>query len=124
MEQNKPLQELTDEQLVDRFFAEQMQTPLPDDGFSTRVIEQLPAPPSHINSLWALICLIAGVVYFFAIDGLGLIGKLLRDGGLQIVNSLATAQLHTSTLVGLYVAGIVVMLLIARDFTAELRHEL
>ena len=59
---------LSDEELVAMFFAEQKQE-LPDDGFSKRVMQQLPSRSLRLSRIWTLVCSLLGIGLFFWADG-------------------------------------------------------
>ena len=54
---------IADEQMIQMFFADH-QEEIPDDGFSQRVMQHLPAP-SHrrMERWWQVACLVMGVIF-------------------------------------------------------------
>lgn len=59
---------LSDDELVAMFFAEQKQE-LEDDGFSKRVMQQLPSRSLRLSRIWTLVCSLLGIGLFFCADG-------------------------------------------------------
>ena len=58
---------LRDDELVAMFFAEQKQE-LEDDGFSKRVMQQLPSRSLRLSRIWTLVCSLLGIGLFFWAD--------------------------------------------------------
>ena len=61
---------LDDDELLARFFNEN-RVELADDGFSARVMQQLPSRSVRLSRIWTLVCTLAGVVFLVWADGLG-----------------------------------------------------
>ncbi|MBO4486688.1 MAG: DUF5056 domain-containing protein [Prevotella sp.] len=60
---------LSDDELVAMFFEENRQE-LSDDGFTQRVMEQLPSRSVRLNRIWTVVCSLLGIVFFILADGL------------------------------------------------------
>lgn len=59
----------SDDMLVDKFLS-QHATPLPDDGFTQRVMTRLPdSNAQRLNRLWIAFCTLLGVVVFYLCNG-------------------------------------------------------
>ena len=73
---------MSDEELVAMFFAENRQE-VEDNGFSRRVMKQLPNKSIRLGRIWMVFCTIVGIAFFFLADGLGqlkmLFGNLLGN---------------------------------------------
>jgi len=67
---------LSDDELVAMFFDENRQE-ISDDGFSQRVMEQLPSRSVRLNRIWTLVCSLLGIVFFIWADGLAQLKLLL-----------------------------------------------
>lgn len=71
-----------DERLVECFF-EQHKVEIEDNGFSRRVMEQLPDGTRRANRIWTIVCAIAGISMFFLLDAfdslLRVLGNVLGD---------------------------------------------
>jgi len=65
-----------DEQLIQMFFAEQRQD-IPDQGFSRRVMRQLPSRAWQLNRIWTAICSVVGILLFFFCGGTQIVKLLL-----------------------------------------------
>lgn len=59
-----------DEQMLIRFFEENRQE-IEDDGFTQRVVRQLPSRAVRISQVWSWICWLLGIALFFMMDGVG-----------------------------------------------------
>ena len=73
---------ISDEELLAMFFAENRQE-VEDNGFSRRVMKQLPDRTIRLGRIWMVFCTIVGIAFFFLADGLGqlkmLFGNLLGN---------------------------------------------
>ena len=69
---------LSDDELVAMFFAEQKQE-LEDDGFSKRVMQQLPSRSLRLSRIWTLVCSLLGIGLFFWADGFGQLKRLFLN---------------------------------------------
>ena len=67
---------MTDDELVAMFFEENRQE-LADDGFSQRVMRQLPSRSLRLSRIWTALCLLAGIGFFVWIDGLSQLRRVL-----------------------------------------------
>lgn len=66
MTDNKDFLTPKEEQMLRQFFTEHKQA-IPDDGFSRRVIRQLPVSPLRLERIWTALCVTIGIVIFFAL---------------------------------------------------------
>ena len=58
-----------DEQLLERFFSTAQQQTIADNGFTQRVMRQLPDRSLWLSRLWTALCLTAGIVLFVVCKG-------------------------------------------------------
>ena len=74
--------------IIEDFFKQAAQQQIEDNGFTERVMQQLPEPKRDIvrklSRLWSLFCILVGVGLFFAFGGLDLL-KGLFLGGLRML---------------------------------------
>ena len=56
-----------DEDILQKFFAEYT-TEIEDDGFSQRVMQQLPKRQVNLNRIWTFICIVIGIAFFLLSD--------------------------------------------------------
>lgn len=54
--------------LTERFIKEASQTHIADNGFSNRVMSQLPTNSVRMERMWTLFCIVLSGVLFFALD--------------------------------------------------------
>lgn len=57
--------------MLEQFFSEAAQQQIADNGFTERVMAQLPSRINWLTRLWTLFCLIVFGVWFVAFDGAG-----------------------------------------------------
>ena len=74
--------------IIEDFFKQAAQQQIEDNGFTERVMQQLPESKRDIvrklSRLWSLFCILVGVGLFFAFGGLDLL-KGLFLGGLRML---------------------------------------
>ena len=86
-----------DEELLRDFFARSRCMHVADDGFTARVMEQIPETlpwgQRLICRLWAAACVVVSIVVFFANDGIALVKQSL---GSAFCNAAATASQYAA----------------------------
>ena len=71
--------DMTDEQLLERFFQPAREQQIADRGFTQRVAERLPERHTLLLSrLWTLFCVAAAAVVFYLCDGWSLLTTSLN----------------------------------------------
>ena len=61
---------MTDNELLEHFFKDVHQMTIADNGFSDRVMEQIPrSNTSRLSVMWTLFCVFIAVMLFVAFDG-------------------------------------------------------
>lgn len=78
-----------DEQLLERFFQQPSRQTIADNGFTQRVMRQLPDRSLRLSRLWSALCVMAGVVLFVAGKG----WKPIVEGVLSLVHT-PLADIH------------------------------
>ena len=58
-----------DDKMLEAFFRETRETQIEDDGFTTRVLRQLPDRTLQLSRLWTLFCVAVGAVLFVWVGG-------------------------------------------------------
>lgn len=71
-----------DEQLLTGFFKKH-KAPIEDNGFSQRVMHNLPQSSNRVAQIWTTVCATVTLVLFIAIDGVTLTLNALREALLQ-----------------------------------------
>ncbi|MCO6026051.1 DUF5056 domain-containing protein [Prevotella cerevisiae] len=82
-----------DEQLVNRFFAEHSE-PIPDKGFSEKVMRNIPDRAWYISRIWGVLCVIAGILLFVEMKGWELLGTLFQSSFIGAYHSCAEKVSH------------------------------
>lgn len=98
-----------DEQLLMRFFDEQRQD-IDDNGFTENVMRQLPTKTLRISRWWTVICWAIGIAFFFIVDGVGQLRRILTALLGDVIGMLSTIHLPVSTIV---MTSIVILILLA-----------
>lgn len=93
-----------DDKLLNLFFAEHRQE-IADNGFSRRVIRNLPDRSQRLSQIWVTFCFTLALVLFVAFDGLRLVLDTLRETFTTAVHTGAT-ELDPKSLI---IAGIVLL---------------
>ncbi|MBP5778096.1 MAG: DUF5056 domain-containing protein [Prevotella sp.] len=74
--------------MIEEFFKQAAQQQIEDNGFTERVMQNLPvttvSKSRRLSHLWTLFCLVIGVALFFAFGGMQLM-KVAMTGLLQMV---------------------------------------
>ena len=96
---------MTDNELLQQFFQAARQTELPDNGFTERVMQQLPSgsrSSSLLKSrLWTAFCIVIAVTLFVLLRGWELIGY----GLLMLVNNSQALKDNLIIFIALAVVG-------------------
>lgn len=110
-----------DDQLIHSFFSRHPQEPLPDDGFTARVMEQISLQHDVQTAIrvrrWIAFCVAVGIVAFVVLGGKDiLMDELTRlRGNLlgMIVNQMVSPQGMLNALLGMFSLLALVCMLIA-----------
>lgn len=105
----------TDDKLLKQFFNEQKHE-IPDDGFSKRVMRNLPRD-KKVSGIWISLCGIAAVILFFAMNGLVTLGNIIREALVSFVGIASTTSIDIRMAAILALALLIVCL--NRVFSAE-----
>lgn len=97
-----------DGRLVARFF-EEHKVEIEDNGFSRRVMNQLPDGARRASRIWTFVCTVAGIAMFFLLDCFDslrmVLGNILGD----VVGFFSSVQLPGLTPITLYLAVLTIM---------------
>lgn len=113
MKKEEHVMEEKNDILIEQFFAVQKASmkPLPDYGFTRRVMLQLPDRTPIVAQLWSIGCTAAALALFFYCHGAELLWNALREvyqsGALQSIPQSADTQ-------SWLVAGVVILFLICQ----------
>lgn len=105
--------EMDDNKLLKDFFSEHKQE-IADNGFSRRVIKNLPNRALRISNTWTTCCCAIALILFFTLGGLQAIGSLLNEIIVLMVSYGAT----NLDLKSLLIAGFVLFFLGVRRIVA------
>lgn len=87
-----------DEQMLMRFFDEHRQD-IADNGFTERVMRQLPTRTMRLSRWWTAICWAIGIALFFMVDGVGQLRGIFVALWGDVVGILSAIHLPVSTLI-------------------------
>ena len=119
----------SDEQFLQAFFAENMMAGIPDDGFSDRVMQALPALPEtdtamslvkrqRLEHLWTAACVAAGIIIAVVCQGWEQIQGWLFSMKIDFLLSGSRALTHVAESIGhsqnllTLLAGFVVLIIV------------
>lgn len=68
----------TDDKLLQQFFSDNRKE-IEDNGFSRRVMHRLPDRYNRISQWWSTLCFTLAAALFFALDGIPLVMRALRE---------------------------------------------
>lgn len=91
----------TDDELLSQFFNDTRRE-LADNGFSTRVIRQLPRRARRLDRIWSAVYFVAAAVIFVLFDGMAevrLLASKLLDDGAQLLATMNPTGLSPMTVV-------------------------
>ncbi|MBQ8487412.1 MAG: DUF5056 domain-containing protein [Prevotella sp.] len=81
--------DMTDNELLDRFFETARQMEIADDGFTERVMRRVPSRNTQtLSRLWTVFCVALGVLLFVLLRG----WEVMAYGLLMLVNTPPTHQ--------------------------------
>jgi len=90
-----------DDKLIASFFERKKLGEVPDDGFSERVMNRLPASDYSrkvvINRIWTAVCTAAAVALFVLADGFALLRRVCEDILSDAVGSVASVNVTLET---------------------------
>ena len=87
-----------DEQLLMRFFDEHRRD-IPDNGFTQRVMRQLPARTLRLSRIWTWLCWAVGIALFFFMDGVGQLRNVFASLSSDVVNIFSSMHYPLITIV-------------------------
>lgn len=83
--------DMTDNELVEKLFKDIRQMEMPDDGFTERVMRQIPDVKAQtLSRLWTTCCIVIGVVLFVLVRGWEPVCYRL----VMLVNNMSLLQSH------------------------------
>ena len=83
--------DMTDNELVEKLFKDIRQMEIPDDGFTERVMRQIPDVKTQaLSRLWTMCCIAIGVVLFVLVRGWEPVCYRL----VMLVNNMSLLQSH------------------------------
>ena len=100
----------TDDKLLKHFFGEQKQE-IEDNGFSRRVMRNLPGRNHRLVQAWGAACAVVCVILFFTLGGLQATISTLREVFVSMVQQSATTGFDPKSL---YIAALVLAFFGAR----------
>lgn len=96
----------TNDKLLRDFFTDQKKE-IADNGFSRRVMQNLPNRSNRLSQLWTVLITLTGIVLFFGLGGLNALWSTLREVFISMVQS-GIATLDPKSLV---IAAVVLIFL-------------
>lgn len=95
---------LSDDELLAQFFDEN-RIDLADDGFSARVMQQLPSQSVRLSRIWTFVCVLAGIAFFIWADGLGQLRRVAVNSAGNIVGFLSSVDFSMTSPLMIYAAA-------------------
>jgi hypothetical protein len=86
-----------DDRLVNRFFAEYSE-PVPDKGFSKKVMQNVPDSAWYLNRIWGTLCILAGITVFVKMKGWEILGAAFQSSFLHIYHIFMEKLSHVKLL--------------------------
>ena len=86
-----------EELFVEHFFAE-CKTDLPDNGFTRRVMSNLPQKACRYNNIWSVLCLLIVGVSFVLFDGVESVRIFMVNFAQNMTNSLSSMHLNAASM--------------------------
>ena len=81
--------DMTDNELLEQLFQPMKEMQLADDGFTDRVMQQLPQRDARrLSRLWTMFCIVVALVLFVLVRGWEIVGY----GLMMLVNTPPTSQ--------------------------------
>ena len=109
----------TDDKLLKQFFGEQKQE-IEDNGFSRRVMRNLPGRNHRLVQAWGAACAVVCVILFFTLGGLQATISTLREVFVSMVQQSATTGFDPKSL---YIAALVLAFFGARKAWSMARRD-
>lgn len=101
-----------EELFVEHFFAE-CKTDLPDNGFTRRVMSNLPQKACRYNNIWSMLCLLIAGVSFVLFDGVESVRIFMENFAQNMTNTLSTVHLNAASMQTLSAGALALLLLYA-----------
>lgn len=111
--------QLTDDELLMQFF-EANKIEIADDGFSRRVMEQLPSRSARLSRIWTAFCWTVGIVLFFVLKGWQQLGLLFENMMGNLEGALSSMELITVSPAIIWMS---MMILVSLAFVNVVRSE-
>ena len=102
---------MTDDQLLEKLFQPARELTVADDGFTQRVMEQIPRrqPTLLFSRLWTVFCIVVATLLFVAMNGWGLIALTAQQlVCMQPTQHTLLMLIVSATVVGTVIVGEVV----------------
>lgn len=87
-----------DDKLIKQFFTDKKHD-IEDNGFTRRVMQSLPDHSRKLSGIWTSVCGAIIVILFFALDGLHILGNIIREVYVSAIQYFATHVIDLKTVV-------------------------
>lgn len=94
---------LSDDELLAQFFNEN-RIELEDNGFSARVIQQLPSRLVRLSRIWTFVCILVGIAFFIWADGLSQLRRVAVNSMGNFVGFLSSVDFSVTSPLMIYAA--------------------
>ncbi len=111
-----------DDELLAKFFENNRIDDIPDDGFSNRVMHNLPKHNEWINTLWTAVCAIAIVIYFIIRNGFDVIKLAILNIFGDVSGAAVSFKFGDLTPILIYIGIVTVTLVAAYNVIMRERH--
>ena len=108
---------MTDDQLLEQFFREAREVKVPDNGFTERVMEQIPDGRTlKLSRLWTAFCVAVAAVFFVVMHG----WEMICYGLMMLMNNLPA--MRDSLMILVLSLGVFTLLAVVELLSRERSH--
>lgn len=108
------MMETDKDKLLTDFFGKHKQE-IPDNGFSKKVMKRISSKTTVLATIWSMFCGILALVFFFAFDGLKVLGKAVLKILVEFIEYAYTVDLRMVAIVG----GVLLIVWVGRVLSTE-----
>jgi hypothetical protein len=111
-----------DDELLAKFFENNKINDIPDDGFSDRVMHNLPRHNEWLNTLWTVVCAIAILLYFIIHNGFNVLKLAILNICGDVSGAAVSFNFGDITPILIYIGIVTITIVAAYNIIMRERH--
>ncbi len=98
--------DMTDKELLEQVFQPMREMQIPDEGFTERVVQQMPDSRSRrLSRLWTILCVVVAVLLFWLLRG----WEMIAYGLVTLLNQSPSPQQLALLIASVFIAGLIIV---------------